>query len=195
MKPQVEIDLLIEFGAFFKEYEIGETIFCEDDLARFYYQIVEGGVKMININEDGKEYIQGYFYEGQSFGEPPLIIEEKYPATAIALKKTKIIKISKINFFSLLEQFPVIQSDFLKLLARRIYNKANTSKDIINQKPEFRIIAFLDTCKMTQEKEQIKYTRQEIANFTGLRVETVIRALSKMKQKKMVEIINHKIYY
>lgn len=195
MKPQVEIDLLIEFGAFFKEYEIGETIFCEDDLARFYYQIVEGGVKMININEDGKEYIQGYFYEGQSFGEPPLIIEEKYPATAVALKKTKIIKISKINFFSLLEQFPVIQSDFLKLLARRIYNKANTSKDIINQKPEFRIIAFLDTCKMTQEKEQIKYTRQEIANFTGLRVETVIRALSKMKQKKMVEIINHKIYY
>ncbi|WP_177761035.1 Crp/Fnr family transcriptional regulator [Flavobacterium sp. I3-2] len=195
MKPQVEIDLLIEFGAFFKEYEIGETIFCEDDLARFYYQIVEGGVKMININEDGKEYIQGYFCEGQSFGEPPLIIEEKYPATAVALKKTKIIKISKINFFSLLEQFPVIQSDFLKLLARRIYNKANTSKDIINQKPEFRIIAFLDTCKTRQEKEQIKYTRQEIANFTGLRVETVIRALSKMKQKKKVEIINHKIYY
>lgn len=195
MKPQIEIDVLIEFGAFFKEYEIGENIFYENDSARFYYQIVEGGVKMININEDGKEYIQGYFCEGQSFGEPPLIIDEKYPATAVALKKTKIIKVSKINFFRLLDRFPSIQTDLLKLLARRIYNKANTSKDIINQKPEFRIISFLDTCKTIKEKEQIKYTRQEIANFTGLRVETVIRALSKMKQKKIVEIINHKIYY
>jgi len=195
MNPQVEIDLLVKFGAFFKEYNIGETIFCEDDSAKFYYQIVEGGVKMININEDGKEYIQGYFCEGQSFGEPPLIIDKKYPATAIALKKTEIIKISKSNFFNLLDHFPLIQTDFLKLLATRIYNKANTSKDIINQKPEFRIVAFLDTCKTRQEKEQINYTRQEIANFTGLRVETVIRALSKMKQKKIVEIINHKIHY
>ena len=74
-------------------------------------------------------------------------------------------------------------------------NKATTSKDIINQKPEFRIQAFLDTCKKSKEKQIIAFTRQEIANFTGLRVETVIRTLSKMNQKNVVEIINHKIYY
>lgn len=81
------------------------------------------------------------------------------------------------------------------MLARRIHNKATTSKDIINQKPEFRIQAFLDSCKKSSQKEMIAFTRQEIANFTGLRVETVIRTLGKMKQKKVVEIVNHKIYY
>jgi len=44
-------------------------------------------------------------------------------------------------------------------------------------------------------KELVPFTRQEIANFTGLRVETVIRAFSKMKAEKKIDIINHKIYF
>jgi CRP-like cAMP-binding protein len=59
-------------------------------------------------------------------------------------------------------------------------------------------MAFLNAHKKGKncnEKELIPFTRQEIANFTGLRVETVIRALSKMSKCKKVDIINHKIYY
>jgi CRP-like cAMP-binding protein len=79
----------------------------------------------------------------------------------------------------------------------RIHSKAKTSKDIINQKPEFRIIAFLNAHKNNNNsnKELVPFTRQEIANFTGLRVETVIRVFSKMSACNKVEIINHKIYY
>jgi CRP-like cAMP-binding protein len=69
--------------------------------------------------------------------------------------------------------------------------KAKTSKDIINQKPEFRILAFLNAHKKgnVDQKELVPFTRQEIANFTGLRVETVIRAFAKMKAAKKIEII------
>lgn len=82
-------------------------------------------------------------------------------------------------------------------MARRIHAKAKTSKDIINQSPAFRIIAFFNTRKKNKEgeKELVPYTRQEIANFTGLRVETVIRALCKMNAENKIEIKNHKIYY
>jgi CRP/FNR family transcriptional regulator len=41
----------------------------------------------------------------------------------------------------------------------------------------------------------IDLTRQEIANFTGLCVETVIRTLSKMKSQNKVSIIDKKLYY
>lgn len=195
MKPQIDLELLLSYGAFCKEFDKGEILFYEGDEALFYYQVVEGSVKMYNANDDGKEYTQGYFSEGQSFGEPPLFIDECYPASAMAFQKAKIIKLSKDRFWEILDAFPSIQTQFLKLMARRIYNKATTSKDIINQKPEFRIQAFLDSCKKSKEKQIIAFTRQEIANFTGLRVETVIRTLSKMNQKKVVEIINHKTYY
>lgn len=68
----------------------------------------------------------------------------------------------------------------------------------MNHTPEERLLSFLDDYKKkhytTGEKIEIPFTRQEIANFTGLRVETVIRTLSVMRTKKQVEIINRKLY-
>lgn len=193
----IDLDLLFTWGAIAKEYKKNEVIFYEDEVANFYYQVIDGCVRMFNSNDDGKEFTQGYFPEGQSFGEPPLFIDEKYPATAVAFQDSKIIKLSKDKFLKILDEYPSIQKYFLKLMAQRIHNKAKTSKDIINQKPEFRIIAFLNTHKKgnSNTKELVPFTRQEIANFTGLRVETVIRAFSKMKAEKKIDIINHKIYF
>lgn len=169
--------------------------FLEGNEAKFYYQIVIGSVKMFNTNSDGKEFTQGYFSAGQSFGEPPLFIKQKYPASAMTFEPSEIIKLPKISFFQILEDHRSIEKDFLQLMAQRIYNKASTSKDIINQKATFRIQAFLDSYKKSSIKEHINLTRQEIANCTGLRVETVIRALRKMQKEKVVEIINQKLYY
>jgi CRP/FNR family transcriptional regulator len=194
---QIDIDLLYTWGAVAKEYKKGDIIFEEDAMANFYFQIVDGCVKMFNTNDNGKEFTQGYFFKGQGFGEPPLFIDEKYPAAAMAFHDTKIVKLSKDKFLKILDENPSIQKCFLTLMARRIHSKAKTSKDIINQNPGFRILAFLKARKKgcNAERELIPYTRQEIANFTGLRVETVIRALTKLKEQRKIEIKNHKVYY
>lgn len=194
---QINLDLLFSWGAIAKEYKKNDVIFCEDETAFFYYQIIEGSVRMFNSNDEGKEFTQGYFCNGQSFGEPPLFIDESYPSTAVAIQDSKIVKLSKDKFLKILDEYSSIQKDFLNLMALRIHSKSKTSKDIINQKPEFRIIAFLNAHKNNNNgnKELVPFTRQEIANFTGLRVETVIRVFSKMSACKKVEIINHKIYY
>lgn len=194
---QIDIDLLYTWGAVAKEYKKGEIIFEEEGIANFYYQIIDGCIKMFNTNDKGKEFTQGYFFNGQSFGEPPLFIDERYPSTAMAFHDTKIIKLSKDKFIRILDEYPSITKQFLNLMALRIHSKAKTSKDIINQSPAFRIIAFFNTRKKNKqgERELVPYTRQEIANFTGLRVETVIRALSKMNTENKIEIKNHKIYY
>lgn len=194
---QIDLDLLFSYGAIAKEYKKNDVIFYEDDMANFYFQVVEGCVRMFNSNDEGKEFTQGYFCEGQSFGEPPIFIDEKYPATVVAFQDCKIIKLAKDKFLKILDEYPSIQKQFLRLLAQRIHSKTKTSKDIINQKPEFRIVAFLNANKKytSDKKEVVPFTRQEIANFTGLRVETVIRTLSKMKADKKIDIINHKIYF
>jgi len=195
MKPQIPLELLVSYGATFKEYQKEEIIFSEKDTANYYYQIISGSIKMFNTNDDGKEFTQGYFLKGQSFGEPPLFIDERYPASALAFQDTEVVRISKEKFLKILEEHPDIQKEFLMLMARRIHNKATTSKDIINQKADFRIKAFMNSYKKSDQKELIPFTRQEIANFTGLRVETVIRTISVMAKKKQIDIVNHKIYY
>lgn len=197
---QIDLDLLYTWGAVSKRYRKNEIIFYEEDMAFFYYQVIEGSVKMFCSNEDGKDFIQGVFKKGCSFGEPPLFINEVYPCTAIAVEDSVIIKISKDKFLTIIQEYPEINNHFMQLLALRVYGKAMTNKHIVNQKPEHRINAFLTDYKQKNgnsdsKKIQIPYTRQEIADFTGLRVETVIRTLTQMKKSNLVEITNHKLYY
>jgi len=196
---QIDLDLLYSWGAVAKKYKKNEIVFDEDEVAYFYYQILDGGVRMYNSNEEGKEFTQGLFSNGDGFGEPPLFIDESYPSKAITTQDSTILKLSKDKFLKILDEYPTIQKDFLIIFAKKIHSKSRTSKEIINQKPEFRIIAFLNSYKKksgnNSEKILIPYTRQEVANHTGLRVETVIRVFSKMNEANKVEIINHKIYY
>lgn len=197
---QIDLDILFTWGAVAKKYHKDEIIFYEDDLALFYFQIIEGSVKMFCTNEDGKDFTQGIFKKGSSFGEPPLFLDEIYPSNAIAQEDSVIIKISKDKFLTIIEEYPDINKRFMQLLALRIFNKTLTTKAVVNSKPEYRIKAFLEHFKKENASEikgkvQIPYTRQEIANFTGLRVETVIRTLTQMKNEKKVEITNHKLFY
>ncbi len=196
---QIDTNILIAWGGIAKKYHKNETIFSEDDHALFYYQILEGQVKMINRYNDGREFIQGVFYGDSGFGESPLFIDETYPASAIAQKDSVVIKLSKSSFFKMLEDYPKIKSDLLTVLSRRIYNKSITARELNHNSPEGRILAFLHSLKRKDrcpdKKLLVHHTRQEIADFTGLRVETVIRTLKKMETGKQVEIINHKLYH
>lgn len=198
---QIDTDILITWGAVYKKFHKHENIFEEGAHAKYYHQIVEGDVKLYNTNEEGKEFIQGMFKVGESFGEPPLFIDEIYPSSAIACQESVIIRLHKDHFLKLLSEYPKIQESFNYLFAKRIYSKAITSREIVNNNPEHRILAFLDGFKKTNDSENpkavvlIPYTRQEIANFTGLRVETVIRALIKMNESGKVSIQNRKVYY
>lgn len=196
---QIELDLLRSLGGIEKKYNKNEIIFNEGENAYYYYQIIEGSTIMFNSNDDGKEFTQRIFFDGDSFGEPLLFINECYPSSAISIVESHIIKLSKEIFLNLLHRDNEIQRSFLNLLAYKIYSKANTLKEIVNQNPEHRIIAFLNHYKehnlSNRDRVLIPYTRQEIGNFTGLRVETVIRALSKLNKSKKVEIVNHKIFF
>lgn len=196
---QINADILLNSGAVAKKFKKGEIIFHEGDFSRFYFQILNGTVKMFNTNSDGKEFTQSEFVSGHSFGEPPLFINENYPSTAVACQDSIILKLSKEIFLEILEENPTFQKKMIMLFAKRIYSKATTARDIINNSPEIRIMSFLNDFKKKSQKEnekmEIPYTRQEIANFTGLRVETVIRYLTKMKVGKIVEINNRKLIY
>ena len=80
----IDIDLLLAWGAAFKKIPKGNTIFREGTTCCFYYQLVSGRVRWLNINDDGKEFIQTIIEPGECFGELPLFDDEPYAATAIA---------------------------------------------------------------------------------------------------------------
>ncbi|TXD45918.1 Crp/Fnr family transcriptional regulator [Polaribacter sp. IC073] len=196
----IDQQLLLDFNAEICEYWKGKEIFSENNTAKYYYQIVSGAVKMNNYNDDGKEFIQNFFYKGQSFGEPPLFIDVKYPANAIAFSDCKILKLEKENLFKLLFQHPEIHLNITKSLANRLYYKAIIASEISSQEPEHRILRFFDYLKKDVAKIEgdfaykVVYTRQQIADTLGLRVETVIRVVKNLEKKKKVKIIKRKVF-
>ena len=80
---QIDLDLLFSWGAITKKYNKNEVIFSEEEDAHFYYQIIEGSIKMFTTNDEGKELTQGVFSNGESFGEPPLFITTGVESTEV----------------------------------------------------------------------------------------------------------------
>lgn len=191
--------LLYDFGAEKREVKKGEVFFEEGTYPAFYYQIVRGEVKMNNYTEDGKEFIQNIFRADQSFGEPPLFVDEPYPANAIAISAAVVIQIAKSAFYQLLNQHPEAAFAVCKSLARRLYYKSIMAPEISSQDPEKRLMTLLDYLKNHQLQDShepylIPMTRQQLADLTGLRVETVIRTIKQLEKKGSVQIVDRKIY-
>lgn len=128
--------LLEEYGALKKSFEKNEIIFEEGNLPTHYYQIISGEIKMSNYNDDGREFIQGIFYKDQSFGEPPLFLNQKYPANSIAVEGSEILLLPKSSFLKLLEENPAVSIKIIENLAQRLYYKSIMAAEISTHEPE-----------------------------------------------------------
>lgn len=188
--------LILDFKGTLKNYSKDRTIFNEGEQADFYYQIKTGHVKMFNLTEDGKEFVQGFFENGTSFGEPPLFGAFKYPATALALATSEIYLLSKTSFFELLKAYPDIHLKFTKMICKRMIYKAKMAKEVSIHPPDHRILTLLHHLKANAKIEtdfEVPLTRQQISELTGLRVETVIRAIKKLEKSNALTIVDRKV--
>lgn len=196
----INAELLKQYGATEKNYQKSEVVFEEGSHPKYYYQLLVGEVKMNNINEQGKEFIQGIFSGNRSFGEPPLLSNFKYPASAIATQASTIIRLAKNDFFKLLKENPEVHLQLTQTLSERLYYKAIMAAEIASSEAHHRILTLIDYLKNSIYKIEGEYTyeveltRQQIADLTGLRVETVIRAVKKLAQQGTLKITKGKIY-
>jgi len=196
-KGMIPENLLLTYGASLTNINTSEIILIEKKRANSYFQIKTGEVKMFNLNEQGKEFVQGIFYDGESFGEPPLLGDFKYPASAAAIKPTQLYTLGKSQLFQLLTENPEVNLKFTKALAKRLYYKATILKEISVHPPEHRILTLIDFLKRkygSTEPFQVELTRQQIADLTGQRVETVIRAIKQLEQDGEIKLIKHKVF-
>jgi len=196
----IDETLLLEFGAHSLLLKKGEMLFEEGDTAKYFYQIHSGEIKMNNFNDEGKEFIQSIFTKGNCFGEPPLFIEKPYPANAVAIVDSEIFAIAKEAFFKLLFSNPEAHLSMTENLAQRLYFKSVMASEISSQEPEHRILKLIDYFKESisnlkpHEKYKVDLTRQQIADLTGLRVETVIRSIKSLEKKGLLIIEDRKVY-
>ena len=196
----IDINILLAWGAVYKKLGRGEVIFSEGSECSYYNQLVSGIVKWVNIDDDGKEYIQTMIEPGECFGELPLFDDGLYAASAIAEEEVVLIRLRKNTFLQLIKEHNEIHFAFTKLLAKRVRFKFLLLKSIAYHAPELRISTLLSYLKKEHKNfcancNQLKLTRQQIADMTGLRVETVIRSMRNMHDKGDIVIERGKVFY
>lgn len=196
----IDIDTLLAWGGVYKQVAPGNVIFTEGSECYYYHQVVSGLVRWVNIDEEGREYIQTLIEKGECFGEIPLFDNEPYAATAIAEENVIIIKLRKTTFVQLIKEKPEIHFKLSVVMAKRIRFRFLLLKSIAYQSPETRVKALLNYLKKEKKHfcakcNQVMLTRQQIADMTALRVETVIRIMRIMHDKEEIRIEKGKVYH
>lgn len=195
----IDLNRLLTKGATYKKVVPNELIFCEGEQCNYYYQLVSGRVKWINIDEMGRECIHSMVEPGESFGEFPLFDNGLYAASAIAEEESILIRLYKPLFLELLKDDNELLFAFTSLLTKRLRFKYSIIKSFGAHAPEVRIKCLIDNLRANnknfcQDCNQLKLTRQQIADMTGLRVETVIRAMRNMHEKGEIRINRGKVF-
>jgi CRP/FNR family transcriptional regulator, cyclic AMP receptor protein len=178
-----------------------QVLFHEGSRALDYFQVEEGSVKMFISSNDGQEFIQGIFTSGESFGEPALIGNFPYPGSVVALEKSKVWKLPGDYFLQMLKENFDLHLKMDQVLCQRLRYKSMVLSEISSYEPEHRILALLKYFKTKNAKPEgitkviVPYTRQQLADMSGLRVETVIRTVKKMEKDGKLMLDGHKIKY
>lgn len=169
------------------------NIFSEGDQPEWFYIVESGKVKITKMSSDGKEIILEVISPGDIFGGVAVMKGFPYPANAIAMENSKIVKISRRNLMRLVDRFPNLMYCIAMNLGDRMKSSHDSLKNIALERVEARIAALL--LKLADKvgvkvKEGIlidmRLTKQDVADMVGTTVETSIRTFSKFKKEKLL---------
>ena len=191
-EPMIPDEVWQQYGGRIVQVSKGEAIFDQGQTASAFFQVRQGSVKMVSYNEHGREFVQGMFTDGQSFGEPPFFNDVPYPAAAVAVVDSTVWKCGREGFLRLLAEQPAIHLQVTKVLSGRLVYKSMMLAEIAVEEAEHRLHTLIEYFRSIEAAEGARYrvplTRQQLADMTGLRVETVVRSIKAMEHKGLLTI-------
>ena len=173
-------------------YKNGEYVFYEGDSPDWFCIVKEGNIKAIKQAEDGKEIIMHMFKAGDTFGEVAVFDRRPYPASALTVGQTTVIKFHHTHCFEILETMPEVAAKFLLTMGRKQREFVKRIEAALTSRVEKRIantLLKLATMTDTERRESINLhlTRKDIASMVGTTIETTIRVMSRLQKEGVIE--------
>jgi CRP/FNR family transcriptional regulator len=170
-----------------------EDIFSEGDMPEWFYIVLKGKIKITKLSHEGKEIILEIISPYDIFGGVAVLQNFPYPANAVAMEYSEVIKIAQKNLMHIIERFPNLMHFITLQLGERMRNSHDSLKNIALERVESRIAALLLKLsnKVGIETSEgmlidIRLTKQDMADMAGTTVETSIRTFSKFKRQGLV---------
>jgi CRP/FNR family transcriptional regulator, nitrogen fixation regulation protein len=171
-----------------RSYASKSEIIHENDPADRVYEVISGAVCTSRTLREGRRQIAGFYFSGDVFG---LESAEKQVLTAKAITSTTVRVVKKSALKALTSREAEVADRLLSLTARELARKQDLAL-LLSRSAEDRVIYFLiEMSQRISSKENLialPMTRQHIADYLGLTIETVSRILWDLERRGAIEI-------
>lgn len=190
---------LIESLIVKKHYAKNQIVLFEEDTANYMYFVYSGKVRVVKINEEGKEQIISIHKKNDFFGEMALLDGKTSPATVIAYEDADIGLLSKSDFERFVLNNDATRHRIIGLLCDRLRDSWAMIKILSFDNAEHRVLAVLERLQdlygVMDDRGTIinaKLTHQQIASYASVARETVTRILNKLEKDSIIQTLENK---
>jgi CRP-like cAMP-binding protein/CheY-like chemotaxis protein len=172
-----------------RQFKKNQVIYYEGDKGNGLYILISGSVKTIKLAEDGRELMTGIYGADAYLGVHSMLSNSDYTDTATALEDSVLCLIPKEQLEQLLNLYPVVAREFIKLLSNNIREKEEQLLQLAYHSVRKRMAeAMLRlSSQHTNEGESFKIAREDLAAMAGMATETVSRTLSDFKDEGLID--------
>ncbi|MDP2800049.1 MAG: Crp/Fnr family transcriptional regulator [Deltaproteobacteria bacterium] len=173
-----------------QRYKKRGLIFSEGDVAKGFYVILSGKVRIFKTSPEGKEQIIHFFSTGDMFAEVALFHGTTYPASAEALTDTEILFFPKQRFLRLIQEQPQLSLNMMANLARMLRYFTKLVEELSLMNVSSRLAAYLlnTADRYKGDKFALEINKSQLASRLGTVSETLSRSFRKLKDQGIIEI-------
>jgi CRP-like cAMP-binding protein len=162
-------------------------IYGEGEPADYIYRVISGAVRTYKVLADGRRQVGGFYLPGDMFGLEP---GEEHTFSAEAIAESKVLVIKQSAVMALAERDGEVARQLWNLTGRELSRVQDHILLLIKSAHE-RVATFL--LEMAEREcagnaVDLPMSRQDIADYLGLTIETVSRTLSHMESLATIEV-------
>jgi CRP/FNR family transcriptional regulator len=175
-------------------FAAGETVFSEEDITSSFYNVLEGVMRLYKLLPDGRRQIVGFALPGDFLG---MNVSGRHNFSADAIGHVTVCQFAKTPFGRFIEDRPHLLRRINELAIRELSQARDHMVLLGRRSADEKIATFLlgwrdrlCALKAPSDTVPLPMSRQDIADYLGLTIETVSRTFTKLERHGAIEIIH-----
>ena len=181
-------------------FKAKEKIFNFNDPVEHVYFIEKGKVKVTSVNSNSHEKVIRLAKDGDIVGHRGISKKKTYPVSAYALTDITLVRLPLDIFLSILKANPEFCFFMMEFFAEELYSSEKRIRDLLSVPVKHRVAhALLLNANVfgfdQKDLQKLEFTisRQDIADLAGTTYESVVRVLSELNKKKIIQLVGKEI--
>lgn len=174
--------------------ERGERLFRTGDPMSSVYVARDGAFKTVSVSEDGEEQVLGFHLAGELIGLDALG-DGFHRCEAVALTTANVCDVPFTDLSHVAAQLPSLQHQLLRVIGQSANRDYDHVEMLVRRQANERLALFLHGLSeryrligQPPHAFKLPMSREDIARFLGLALETVSRGITRLQEDGLIEV-------